>query len=96
MRNFSNLRIFFSFFLIRVFKLRVFLIILLYNILQSTRKVYHTLQDNLSMLKILILYDIYRMEYEIKICRVFFFTIEIKLNRSKYFISLYLSHEFIF
>lgn len=96
MRNFSNLCIFFSFFWIRVFKLRVFLIILLYNILQSTRKVYHTLQDNLSMLKILILYDIYRMEYEIKICCVFFFTIEIKLNRSKYFISLYLSYEFIF
>lgn len=30
------------------------------------------------MLKILILYNIYRMEYEIKICRVFFF-----YNRNK-------------
>lgn len=46
------------------------------------RKICHTLQDNLSMLKILISYNIYGMEYEIKICCVF--TTEIKPNCSKY------------
>lgn len=46
------------------------------------------------MLKILILYDIYEMEYKIKVYRVFLQQKK-KPNRSKYLL-FYFSYEFMF